>query len=306
MPASSGGLSCATDVIGPKVQIHCLDFFLRPANGVAGQLSLSSSSSDDSRFSPVWGEPTLGSSVIVFDAALCPLPASPSLPSFSGGDSSRVEMVEVDESMSEWLNVYFVVLISSASGARNATFFAAGNIGLDCANDIVRVRARGRGPLVRMEVTLNGSLYGISEDRESIVELEEIDAAEDEALSAVSAGSGSWMHEGVDGDSVGTATTSVARGVSVGFFGFVPDARSGFCAFRNVFLVVGDVAESVSNLKLVEPLPEIGATLDVFSDSFGLFEGEGMSSRGGWLYAIGAEGSMASDMVVPEPKDLGA
>ena len=42
-----------------------------------------------------------------------------------------------------------------------------------------------------------------------------------------------------------------------------------------MFLAVGDVADSGSILKLVDPLPNTGAALEVLSDSFGLFEGEG-------------------------------
>lgn len=43
-----------------------------------------------------------------------------------------------------------------------------------------------------------------------------------------------------------------------------------------MFRVVGDVAESVSSLKLVEPFPKTDeGTFVVFSESLGLFAGEG-------------------------------
>jgi hypothetical protein len=61
-----------------------------------------------------------------------PSPSTSSLV-VSGGESSRVEMVETDDSMSEWRIVYFSVVMSSVNGAANATLFAVGNIGLDCA-----------------------------------------------------------------------------------------------------------------------------------------------------------------------------
>ena len=88
--------------------------------------------------------------------------ASPSLNcsgfSVSGGDSSSVEMVEMDESMSECLMVYFSVVISSVSGARNATFFAVGNIGRDCEKFLLWVPTLGRGLFVKIDVTLYASL----------------------------------------------------------------------------------------------------------------------------------------------------
>ena len=44
---------------GPNVHTHCLCRFLRPATGVTGAVSPSSSSSEDSRLSPACGETTL-------------------------------------------------------------------------------------------------------------------------------------------------------------------------------------------------------------------------------------------------------
>jgi hypothetical protein len=84
---------------GPSVHTHSRDRFLRPATGVAGHVSLSSSS-EDSRLSPVWGDLVF----LSFDLELS-LRTSPSLGvsgfSVSGGDSSSVDIVDMDDSMSE-------------------------------------------------------------------------------------------------------------------------------------------------------------------------------------------------------------
>lgn len=147
---------------------------------------------------------------------------------------------------------------------------------------------------------LKGSLYGSSDDVESVVVSDVVEAADDAVLSTVSAESGSSTCEGV-GSSVTTGVTLlVAKGVNASLFGLVSGMRFDSCRFRNVFLTVGDVAESVSNLRLVEPLPKMGATLEVLRESLGLFEGEGIDSRSAdWPYAIGAGGNMASDILLP-------
>ena len=44
---------------------------------------------------------------------------------------------------------------------------------------------------------------------------------------------------------------------------------------RKVLRAVGEVAESVSNRRLVDPFPYTGFTFDVLSESFGRFEGDG-------------------------------
>jgi len=141
--------------IGPSVQTHSRCRFLRPATGVAGQVSLSSSS-EDSRFSPARGE---GDDLPFLVIDFAPdLSASPSLStsglSVSGGDSSRVDMVEIDDSMSECRIVYFSVVMSSVNGAANATFFDVGNIGLDCAKVLRWVEGFGSGLLVKIDVAL--------------------------------------------------------------------------------------------------------------------------------------------------------
>jgi hypothetical protein len=240
---------------GPRVHLHCLCRFLRPATGVAGQLSLSSS--DESRLSPVRGD-------LLFSAGL--LSASPCSSDASCLSSDLVKMAGAD-SMSECRNVYFVVLISSVSGVWKPTLFGAGNIGLLCENDIRRYVCRGRGLLVRIDVTLKDCLYGTS-DGASIVEAE---APDDEGVGK--ADSGGCTSVGVTGSSV-LDCTLVVSGVSVGFFAFVP-LVCGDCVFRKVLRAVGDVADSVSNRRLVAFLPKTGAMLEVLRESFGRFEGVG-------------------------------
>ena len=127
-----------------------------------------------------------------------------------------MELIDEGDSISECLIVYFVVLTSSVSGARNATFFAAGNRDRDCANDIVRVRMRGIGPLERIDVELVGSLYGISEGSESTVDTEVADAADEEVPSEVSAELGSLICEG-DGADIEAVLMFVESGVSLCF-----------------------------------------------------------------------------------------
>lgn len=90
----------------------------------------------------------------------------------------------------------------------------------------------------------------------------------------MSADSGSSTLDGVKSP-VGVVATFVESGASDGFANPAPGVRTGLCLFLNVFLAVGDVAERVSSLKLVEPLPKIGLTFDVLSDNFGRFEGDG-------------------------------
>ena len=72
--------------------------------------------------------------------------------------------------------------------------------------------------------------------------------------------------------------------------------------FWKVFRIVGDVADSVSNLRLVAFLPNMGATFAVLSDNLGRFEGGGTGgSREGMLAGpnvAGDEGSTATDIFV--------
>jgi len=98
----------------------------------------------------------------------------------------------------------------------------------------------------------------------------------------VSADSGSSIFDGVGGG-VNTVGTFVANGVNTGFFDPTTGVRSPFCLFLKVFLAVGDVADSVSNLRLVEALPNTGLTSEVLSVNFGLFEGDGNVDAACWL-----------------------
>ena len=79
----------------------------------------------------------------------------------------------------------------------------------------------------------------------------------------------------------------VARFDSVGRLGLLPAAlnrASSSCALLNVLRTVGEVAERVSNLKLVVFLPKVGGKIEVLRDSLGRFEGEGaIDSVGVWL-----------------------
>lgn len=57
---------------------------------------------------------------------------------------------------------------------------------------------------------------------------------------------------------------------------------SSSCALQKVLRTVGDVADSVSNLKVVAFLPIKEGNAAVFNESFGRFEGEGaLESVGG-------------------------
>ena len=75
---------------------------------------------------------------------------------------------------------------------------------------------------------------------------------------------------------------------NVGRLGLEPGAlklSSSSCALLKVFRIVGDVAESVSNRRLVAFLlpANVVGRIEVFKDSLGRFEGVGADSKGGWL-----------------------
>ena len=63
-----------------------------------------------------------------------------------------VDKVEMDDSRSEWANVYVVVVISSSSGVRKQTCFSAGNMGR--LEDMLRGIIERAGLFARMEVRL--------------------------------------------------------------------------------------------------------------------------------------------------------
>lgn len=79
----------------------------------------------------------------------------------------------------------------------------------------------------------------------------------------------------------------VARFDKVGRFGLDPavfNLSSSSCALLKVFRIVGDVADSVSNRRLVAfLLPNAVGRTDVFNDSLGRLDGVGADSKGGWL-----------------------
>jgi hypothetical protein len=174
--------------------------------------------------------------------------------------------------------VYFSVVISSVSGARNATFFAVGNIGRDCAKVRLWAPTFGRGLLVKIEVTLYASLYGTDTDRDPMVETESAELAVCIVVSECSEADG-------DADLISFALMlDVARVDNVGRLGrepgvFTPDSSS--CALLKVFRTVGEVAESVSSRRLVAFLPNVDGKIVVLSDSLGRLDGVGADSRGG-------------------------
>lgn len=172
--------------------------------------------------------------------------------------------------MSECFIVYFSFLMSSVKGARKATFFAAGNIGLDCANVRRWLVLRGIGPFVRIELTLYASLYGISEGSESTVDTEDAEAAEDEGASDAVGVTGCAC-------SVAAKMFAVARGDNAGREGLAPDVFkwNSSCALLKVLRCVGEVAESVSNRRLVAFLPNAEGSVAVLSESLGRFDGDG-------------------------------
>jgi len=160
--------------------------------------------------------------------------------------------------------VYFTVLISSAKGWLNETRFVAGNIGRLFASDILRVSAGGIGLFLRTERRLCGCLYGILIIAESVEDKEVVEVAEIEEA-------------GVEAE-VGVlfAASRDIIGVGISAFGGlgVDGPRTvGSYALLNVFLTVGETAESVSNLRLEpEPLPKVndcGGASEVFNESFG-------------------------------------
>lgn len=300
---SSTSFDCS-ELIGPNVHCHCRCRLLRPAIGVAGQVSSSlSSSSDDSRFSPACGHGKVVSFVISWSSFFS-LTTSSSFRLSSG--SGILSRKDVGSSMSECLSVYFDVMISSVNWVRNATFLGVGNMGLDCANEVVRHLLRSPGPFFRMDTALKGSLYGASEGDDSMLEVDVVDTVDDVSSSKASEASRESFRD--DGSvSVESVVLSVVTGTNAGLLVLSPNAFPRSCAFLKVFVVVGDVAESVSSLRLVDLLPYIGATPDVLRLNFGRFAGVALGVSNGvrvWPYAIGEEGSRVTD-IVPVPLQVG-
>lgn len=166
---------------GPSVQRQSLVLFRRPAMGVSGQESLSSSDEEESRFSPVRGpffrgelsvdekvELELSSDscrgdMLALEEVLevlttkewCVADALESVVAVDATDE-MVDKVEMDDSRSEWAIVYRVVVISSSSGVRKQTCFSAGNMGR--LEDMLRGIIERAGLFVRIEVRLWGCL----------------------------------------------------------------------------------------------------------------------------------------------------
>jgi hypothetical protein len=99
-----------------------------------------------------------------------------------------------------------------------------------------------------------------------------------------------------------TGGTSVVRGASDGRFGlplFTPLRSLALYPFQKVFRKVGEVADNVSNRKLVVPFPSVDgeSVFEVLSVSLGRFEGEGLGCTVACpTYVKGEDGRMASDM----------
>jgi hypothetical protein len=89
---------------------------------------------------------------------------------------------------------------------------------------------------------------------ESSVDTDVADAVDEDGMSrgVVLAESGNSIRDGVAG-CTGGGSAFVVRGLSAGLLNLPPDL--GLCVLRKVFLAVGEVADNVSNRRLVEPFP---------------------------------------------------
>jgi hypothetical protein len=184
----------------PSVHRQSRVRFRRPATGVSGAESLSSSEDDESRFSPVRGDLARGElstedmvelreswrgDMLVSDAVevglrlreWCDAEASESVVVVDAVDAIE-DSVELDDCRSECASVYLVVLISSSSGVRKDTRFSAGNMGrLEAILRGINDRA---GLLESIETRLWGCLYGI----EMLADSLEADVSVDESVDA--------------------------------------------------------------------------------------------------------------------------
>jgi hypothetical protein len=153
--------------IGPSVQRQSRVRLRRPAMGVSGHESLSSSDEDESRLSPVRGCLGRGEleSEMVEPVEVEPFSAlvearewwvAELLESEEDVLEASEERVETEESRSECASVYLTVVISSSSGVRKDTRFSAGNMGREVA--ILRGIIDRAGLLARMETRLCGCL----------------------------------------------------------------------------------------------------------------------------------------------------
>jgi hypothetical protein len=151
--------------IGPSVQRQSRVRLRRPATGVSGAESLSSSEEEESRLSPVRG--CFGRGKLSSESDVDGVSAADNADAFTGTSERRAlesddvvdardDRVETDASISEWASVYLTVVISSSSGVRKETRFSAGNMGREAA--ILRGIIDRAGLLARTETRLCGCL----------------------------------------------------------------------------------------------------------------------------------------------------
>lgn len=154
--------------IGPRVQRQSRVRLRRPGTGVSGHESLSSSDEDESRLSPVRG--SFGRGELSVEEADLSGAGRESLVEASEVrewctavvlESDDVlepseESVDTEASRSECASVYLTVVISSSSGVRKETRFAAGNMGRELA--ILRGIIERAGLLASTETRLWGCL----------------------------------------------------------------------------------------------------------------------------------------------------
>jgi hypothetical protein len=147
---------------GPRVQRQSRVNLRRPATGVSGAESLSSSEDDESRLSPIRGCFARGGPSAGDDDALLVLLSESSewcmadvVESVDAVEASE-DRVETEASRSECARVYLTVVMSSSSGVRKDTRFSAGNMGREVA--ILRGCIERNGLLARTEARLCGCL----------------------------------------------------------------------------------------------------------------------------------------------------
>jgi hypothetical protein len=153
-------LSDADPDTGPSVHRQSRVLLRRPATGVSGHESLSSSEDEESRLSPVRG--CLGRGELsCADEAFSELSeqsewrVAERLESEDAVEASE-DSVETEASRSEWARVYLTVVISSSSGVRKDTRFSAGNMGREAA--ILRGIIDRAGLFASIDVRLCGCL----------------------------------------------------------------------------------------------------------------------------------------------------
>ena len=145
---------------GPSVHRQSRVRLRRPATGVSGHESLSSSEDEESRLSPVRGCLGRGEHSCA-DEALSELSeqsewrVAERLESEDAVEASE-DSVETEASRSEWASVYLTVVMSSSSGVRKDTRFSAGNMGREAA--ILRSIIDRAGLFASIEARLWGCL----------------------------------------------------------------------------------------------------------------------------------------------------